>query len=458
MRRSTAWLPLAALAALVSTACAPTRVGSLAAQRERAVAERPALPATPPGAPEPLSPPRRSDPTVADRSLEQVSLALAPLREPAEPASPPPPGEAVLKARERAGRGDLEGAVRGLAEHVQRAPGDLGAWRELARALDASGRRDLANEAWGRVLLSQPLDAEALAMGGIDAAAARKPLVAAERLVGLMVLADRVNGVPYSHEELDLLKCIGDQLAGGLLNCSLTDEVLQAKELEAFQTLSTFFVHDLKNAANGLNLMLQNLPNHFDDPEFRSDAIHGVGRIVERINQLILKLGSLRRELQLRPVPCRLDLVCAEVLDGMEAAMDGKKRLERELRPVPVQLLDLEAMRSVVTNLVANAREALNGGGNVKVATRLEGKGVVLAVDDNGCGMSPDFVRTLLFRPFHSTKTNGLGIGMFQCKKIIEAHGGSISVESQPGKGTRFTILLPLDTNPQPYQSLSSLS
>jgi len=281
------------------------------------------------------------------------------------------------------------------------------------------------------------------------------PLVAAERLVGLMVLADRVNGVPYSHEELDLLKCIGEQLAGALLNCALTDEVLQAKELEAFQTLSTFFVHDLKNAASGLSLMLQNMPTHFDDPEFRSDAIHGVGRTVERINQLILKLGSLRRELQLKPSPCRLDRLCAEVLDGLDATMDGKKRLARDLRPVPPQSLDAEAMRSVVTNLVANAREALNGGGDVTVATRLEAKGVALAVADNGCGMSPEFVKTLLFRPFHSTKTNGLGIGMFQCKKIIEAHGGSISVESQPGKGTRFTVFLPLGTHPQPEPVLS---
>jgi putative PEP-CTERM system histidine kinase len=281
------------------------------------------------------------------------------------------------------------------------------------------------------------------------------PLVAAERLVGLMVLADRVNGVPYSHEELDLLKCIGDQLAGGLLNCSLTDEILQAKELEAFQTLSTFFVHDLKNAANGLSLMLQNLPTHFDDLDFRIDTIRGVGRTVERINQLILKLGSLRRELDLHVEPCRVDLLCAKVLDGLEAGMGVQEHLERDLQAVPEQPLDREALRSVVTNLVSNAHEALDGCGTVKVATRLEGGRVAITVADDGCGMSSEFVKTLLFRPFHSTKSKGLGIGMFQCKKILEAHGGSISVESEPGCGTRFTILLPLGTNPQASQPIS---
>ena len=280
------------------------------------------------------------------------------------------------------------------------------------------------------------------------------PLVAAERLVGLMVLVDRVNGVPYSHEELDLLKCIGDQLAGGLLNCALSDEVLQAKELESFQTLSTFFVHDLKNAATGLSLMLQNMPIHFDDPKFRSDAIQGVGRTVERINQLILKLSSLRREVQLIKVPCRLDLLCAEVLDGLETTMDGKRYLERDLRPVPLLALDAEAMRSVVTNLVVNAREALNGSGEVKVATCLEAKGVEFAVADSGCGMSPKFIKNLLFRPFHSTKTNGLGIGMFQCRKIVEAHGGTIAVKSEPGMGTRFAIWFPLRHHSQANQLL----
>jgi signal transduction histidine kinase len=280
------------------------------------------------------------------------------------------------------------------------------------------------------------------------------PLVAAERLVGMVVLTDRVNGVPYTHEELDLLKCIGDQLASGLLNCSLTDEVLQAKELEAFQTLSTFFVHDLKNAANGLSLMLQNLPTHFDDPEFRVDAVRGMGRTVDRINRMILKLGSLRRELQLNVKPCRLDLLCAEVLDGLSVGIDGDKHLKRDLLPVPPQTLDEEAMRSVVTNLVTNARESLNGHGEVTVSTRMDGRGVELVVSDNGCGMSPDFVNTLLFRPFHTTKTNGLGIGMFQCKKIIEAHGGRIRVESKPGNGTRFTVLVPLGNEPLREQDI----
>lgn len=270
------------------------------------------------------------------------------------------------------------------------------------------------------------------------------PLLASEQLVGLVILADRVNGVPYSHEEMDLLACIGDQLAGAFLNHSLTEKVLQAKELEAFQTISTFFVHDLKNAANSLNLTLQNLSIHFDDPEFRMDAVKTVGRTVERINQMILKLSSLRHELQLRRVPCRLDLLCAEVLDGLDPEMRNGGVIHRDLQVMPKCGLDPEAIHSVVTNLVVNAREAMAGKGDIHVATRMEGGRLLLTVADEGCGMSADFIRNQLFRPFQSTKTKGLGIGMFQCKKIVEAHQGSIGVESAPGQGTRFTILFPI--------------
>lgn len=280
------------------------------------------------------------------------------------------------------------------------------------------------------------------------------PLVASGKLVGLVVLADRVNGVPYSHEELDLLACIGDQLAAAFLNGALTEKVLQAKELEAFQTVSTFFVHDLKNAANSLNLTLQNLPVHFDDPEFRADAVKTVGRTVERINQMILKLSSLRHDLQLRRVPCRLDLLCAEVIDGIDEEKGSGGIVQRDLQVVPSLDLDRDAIHSVVTNLVVNARESMTGGGAIHVATCMENGRVALSVADEGSGMSADFIKNQLFRPFHSTKTKGLGIGMFQCKKIIESHQGSIGVDSVPGRGTRFTVLLPVSPEfPPPSQS-----
>src|SRR5438045_7358301 len=109
------------------------------------------------------------------------------------------------------------------------------------------------------------------------------PLVAGDRYLGLIILADRVNGVPYTVEELELLECIGDQVASSLLNLRLAKEIILGKELEAFQTISAFFVHDLKNAASTLKLTLQNLPVHFDDPDFRQDTLRSIGATTQRI-------------------------------------------------------------------------------------------------------------------------------------------------------------------------------
>jgi signal transduction histidine kinase len=98
----------------------------------------------------------------------------------------------------------------------------------------------------------------------------------------------------------------------------------------------------------------------------------------------------------------------------------------------------------VVTNLLLNARDAVGQGGQIRVETSQRDGWAVLLVADNGCGMSSAFLRDSLFRPFQTTKKKGLGIGMFQSKMIVEAHRGNIQVESEPGRGTTFRIMLPL--------------
>lgn len=271
------------------------------------------------------------------------------------------------------------------------------------------------------------------------------PLLSGERLLGVAMLADRVNGVPYTSEEMELLKCIADQIAAGLVRMRLTGELMMAKEMQAFQTMSAFFVHDLKNAASTLNLMLQNLPTHFDDPEFRQDALKGIASTVKRINDLITRLGALRKQLELKPVECDLNQLVGDALQSMNGTLGVEVR--RDLHPLLAVVADREQMQSVVVNLIMNARDAVGSGGSIEVATRERDGQALLSVADNGCGMSAAFLKDSLFRPFHSTKQKGLGIGMFQSKMIVEAHRGNIQVESEPGKGTTFRVLLPLKTN-----------
>lgn len=268
------------------------------------------------------------------------------------------------------------------------------------------------------------------------------PLLAGGDLLGIIIVGDRVGGVAFSSQDSDLLKCIGDEVAAGLLNLQLSQKLLQAKELEAFQTMSAFFVHDLKNTASSLNLMLQNLPVHFQDPAFREDALRGVAKTVTHINHLIGRLSLLRHELQIKPTKGDLNQLVEKAVAGWENAPGIA--LVKELRPVPELLFDEDQMLKVLTNLVLNAREAVSQNGQVRIDTVQSNGWAILTVADNGCGMSPDFLRRSLFRPFQTTKKNGLGIGMFQSKMIVEAHGGRIEVETETGKGTSFRILLPV--------------
>ena len=307
---------------------------------------------------------------------------------------------------------------------------------------------------------SQPFDLEkakkgwALALRQISSSQFRTgghricaPLSSGERWLGVAVLADRVSGVPYTLEELELLKCIADQVAAALLNLRLTQEIVRGKEMEAFQIMSAFFVHDLKNAASTLSLMLKNLPIHFDDPAFRQDALRGIGEAANRINQIIERLSVLRHKVELEPVEFDLNLLVNESLENLNSLPEVK--VTKTLQPLPKLFADRAQLQSVITNLLLNAREAVGIGGQVSVETGERGGWASLSVADDGCGMSAAFLKDSLFRPFKTTKKKGLGIGMFQSRMIVEAHRGSIQVKSSPGIGTTFCVLLPLTPRDQ---------
>jgi len=268
------------------------------------------------------------------------------------------------------------------------------------------------------------------------------PLRSGERSLGALVLADRVGGHGYTLEELELLTCIGDQVTSVLLNLRLADEVARGRELEAFRLMSTFFIHDLKNAAASLNLTLKNLPKHFDDPAFRGDALRAVGNTAKRIDDMIARLSALRE----RPGASLQETDLNQIVSDALGRVDPIPRIEvtQELQTVPSLRVDKEQIQSVITNLVLNAQEALGSEGRVLVRTEHREGQVILSVSDNGCGMTPAFMNDSLFRPFQSTKKKGLGIGLFQSRTIVQAHGGRVQVESEPGKGTTFQVSFPV--------------
>ena len=146
------------------------------------------------------------------------------------------------------------------------------------------------------------------------------PLPAGKRAMGALVLGDRVSGLSYSIEELELLQAIGGHVGAALLNMQLSQSLLEAKQMEAFQAMSAFFVHDLKNTAATLSLTLQNLPKHFENPSFRDDALASVAKGVAGIEGLIRRLTLLRDELDIHPARIDLNDVVRGIVTGRRSA------------------------------------------------------------------------------------------------------------------------------------------
>ncbi len=224
------------------------------------------------------------------------------------------------------------------------------------------------------------------------------PLRTDDRCLGAAILADRVNGTPYSVEDIDLLECIGGQVGASLLNLRLAAEMTAGREREAFQTISAFFVHDLKNAASTLSLMLTNLPVHFDDPGFREDALRGIGSTVKRINRLIARAGALKDGLELKPAELDLNALLTEAVAQVES--DSGPQWVKDFQPVPNFAADREQLQSVVMNLLLNAADAVGNNGLVRIETSHRDGWAQFVVADNGCGMSRQFLQKSLFRPF----------------------------------------------------------
>lgn len=274
------------------------------------------------------------------------------------------------------------------------------------------------------------------------------PLRLQDTFIGLLTIGTERTGEPYSHEDYDLLHTIGIQAASAILNAKLSENLSQARALETFHKFSAFILHDLKNAVQNLSFVVQNAPDYLDDPEFRADALKTIADTVTRMNTMVTKLSSMPEKLDLHCVQTNVAQLIAETLKISKVSKLTEIRLTVDVTDPSLSILvDYQHFQSVLLNLLSNAAEAMDGDGEIRIQARRNGPVSRLTVQDSGCGISPERMKTL-FTPFKSTKKKGLGIGLYQCKTIVEAHGGKIVVESAEPHGTSFHIELPAGNTP----------
>jgi putative PEP-CTERM system histidine kinase len=262
------------------------------------------------------------------------------------------------------------------------------------------------------------------------------PLLFEKSLEGIIFLGRSIHpDERLSYEDFDLMKMLARQASSTLISLKLSAQLSTAREMAAIGKVSAFVVHDLKNLASNLSLVTENAREYLDDPEFQQDMLGTLEGTTARMKALIARLKNVTEQKALNLVETDLLQIATQ---GVRLA--GSEQVTLCGEPVPV-LLDPREMEKVVHNLVLNALEA--GGVPVKVEVGRD-ETAFLRVTDRGCGMTEEFIRQRLFRPFQTTKPKGFGIGLYQCRNIVEAHGGRIDVESRVEEGTSFTVNLPV--------------
>lgn len=266
------------------------------------------------------------------------------------------------------------------------------------------------------------------------------PLIQHGKLFGFVVLIKPRSKIKLNWEIRDLLKVAGNQAMSHLAQEEASQALMVARQFESFNRMSTFVVHDLKNLIFQLSLLLSNAEKHKNNPAFQDDMIQTVNLSIGKMKRLLEKLSN-SHSLD-KPDNIFLNQLLQEIVESKSIF---------EPRPVfiphPTELIisaEKTRIKRVISHIVQNAIEATPKDGTVKICLFQKNNEAVIEIQDTGHGMSEKFVQEKLFKPFESTKSAGMGIGVFESKEYIQEIGGKLEVSTQESAGTTFYITLNL--------------
>ena len=283
---------------------------------------------------------------------------------------------------------------------------------------------------------SLQLDADSL---GLKNPALLIPLCSDADMIGFVALSTPVSELDLNYEDRDLLKAAGKQVASYLMQDQATELLAQGRQFEAFNKLTAYIMHDLKNIIAQQSLVVENAKKHKHNPAFVDDAIATIDggvarmrRVIEQLQQRSSEPAMIRAELG--TIILKAVSQCAD-RDPAATAHVGDDRIWVRADP--------ERLQTAVYHAIRNAQDATGAGGAISVTLSVAADASQIVIKDNGCGMDEAFLRERLFKPFDSTKgTQGMGIGAYQIRETLRSIGGSVKIESCVGRGTTVTLLL----------------
>ena len=283
-----------------------------------------------------------------------------------------------------------------------------------------------------------------------------------QRSQGIERVTEDLSAIAQGELDRRILLKSSDDARGIADNINVVTERLRAqvareaesRQFESFVRLSAMLTHDLKNAIEALSLTVSNMERHFDNPQFRTDAMKGLTNATDKLKAIVARLSrpltSLSgehkrpRNIDLVPILKRVSAMTAE-------PMRTKHSIVLRLPENVYALADAARIEEVMENLVINALEAMvEPGGTLTIDAGYTTSGApTFSIGDTGPGMSRTFIDNRLFRPFATTKKNGIGLGLYTCREVVRAIGGTIDVHSIEGAGTTFRVVLPSATQRQ---------
>jgi putative PEP-CTERM system histidine kinase len=271
------------------------------------------------------------------------------------------------------------------------------------------------------------------------------PLIHHGRLSGFILLERPLATKDLNWEDFDLFKTLGIQVASYLAEQDTEMALAEARQFEAFNQRFAFIMHDIKNLVSQLSLLATNADKHAGNPEFQKDMVLTVKESVGRMNQLLTRLNDLSVTTTTNRQEVELSELVRNLVEGL------KKQNPALASHMPLGEVFVEAdavqLENIFSHVIQNALDAVSGlqgrAGKVNLEFLPDDGFVLISIEDNGAGMSQEFMRDGLFKPFKSTKETGYGIGAYESRQLVKSFGGNMGVESELGKGTIVTIRLP---------------
>jgi putative PEP-CTERM system histidine kinase len=263
--------------------------------------------------------------------------------------------------------------------------------------------------------------------------------------LGMIALGQKDTKSKYSEEDRSFLSTISEELTLALENMLLEERIIESDRIESFDRFTSFVTHDLKNTLGMLSLTAENAKRNMDNPDFQKDTKETLNRAVEKISELIDSLTVHKSPPALSKNATDIGTLLRNGAASFEKIASSKNIvINLNIEDNLLAMTDAKAFIQIMENLVTNSVEASEPEESIDITARRDiNHSISVTISDNGNGFDPAYLDSNLFKPFRSTKKYGLGIGLVICKSIAEAHGGSIMINSERGKGASVTVRIP---------------